>query len=176
MSDTCQTPGCGHAKSLHHNSMGACVRVNPRCPCTRYTAPDETVSECHHTLFINTHRCTKCGVEVPWDYRPPTREQVLADAHASPAVQFPTGRPTQEEPMTAARDELVDVIAEALRAERTHYNSRLHADKIASMAVAALVSRYGEPEIEGRKWYQFGALSEAEHQHRLVFPWKAVAK
>lgn len=87
--------------------------------------------------------------------------------------------------MTTAHDELVDVIAEAIADDFYRMSGGDPAwpeapdpnegdYSLAHAVLDALVERYGEPEIEGRKWYQFGALSEAEHQHRLVFPWQAV--
>lgn len=87
--------------------------------------------------------------------------------------------------MINARDELVDVIAEALRADSTHYNSRLHSDHIAEMALNALAEKYGEPVIEERELFApVGGLmisgvrsSNKEDmltQHRLGFPWRTV--
>jgi hypothetical protein len=84
------------------------------------------------------------------------------------------------------RQELVDVIAEALLAEGW---SQFTSDHQARAVLAALVERYGEPEIEDNfhtrhYWTVCGDASDPMFgqvvseprppQRRLVFPWQPV--
>lgn len=64
---------CGHHAN-YHNIAGKsrCHHVeyflsdSTSCPCTAFSpAPAQQDEPCDHILFTNTHRCTKCGVEVP---------------------------------------------------------------------------------------------------------------
>lgn len=94
--------------------------------------------------------------------------------------------------MSDARDDLVDVIAEALiQHEWRTVNSAGtmiltictcgaqpiigEPDHIASAVLAALVERYGEPEIEHEPLMVHPMdLRPKTYLRRLVFPWKAV--
>ena len=87
--------------------------------------------------------------------------------------------------MTDARDELVDVIAEAVETARMNWVGGSDGEFdpfIAKHVLAALVERYGEPGIE-RLRAGFGTTPPCDEpdcpcstpdQRRLVFPWQAV--
>lgn len=79
--------------------------------------------------------------------------------------------------MTDTTDELVDVIAEALW-EDGIARSDIVAHEVAGTVLAALVERYGEPEIEEQLVHQSSPKTYKEAQpkkrYRVVFPWRVV--
>lgn len=93
--------------------------------------------------------------------------------------------------MSDARDELMDVIAETLNEQITFGpdETRLHLGAgqfavVAEAVLAALVSRYGEPEIgtdldyddtgDERAGFKLNANGDPLLRRRLVFPWQVV--